>query len=220
MTIGLNSTEVVLHLENRGKGTYRRIWKRTIDFAASLAGLAILSPLLIITAVFVKWTSRGPVLYWQERVGEGGRNFRIAKFRSMVVHADKKGPDITASGDKRVTPLGAILRRLKIDELPQLWNVLKGEMSLVGPRPELPRYVADYNQKQLRVLSVRPGLTDLASIQYRHEERVLAQSKNPEDFYRNVVLPHKLELNLEYIEKMSLLFDTKLIVETLKCLFI
>jgi lipopolysaccharide/colanic/teichoic acid biosynthesis glycosyltransferase len=111
-----------------------------------------------------------------------------------------------------------MLRKLKIDEFPQLWNVLKGDMSLVGPRPELPRYVSNYNQEQRQVLSVRPGITDLASIRYRHEEEILSHSANPEEYYRNVILPHKLKLNLEYIQKMSFLFDTKLILQTLKCL--
>jgi lipopolysaccharide/colanic/teichoic acid biosynthesis glycosyltransferase len=136
----------------------------------------------------------------------------------MVVDADKKGPDITSSGDARVTPLGRMLRKLKIDEFPQLWNVLIGEMSLVGPRPELPRYVSNYNQEQRQVLSVRPGITDLASIRYRHEEEILSRSEDPEDYYRNVVLPHKLKLNLEYIQKMSLILDSKLILQTLMCL--
>jgi lipopolysaccharide/colanic/teichoic acid biosynthesis glycosyltransferase len=137
----------------------------------------------------------------------------------MVVDADKKGPHITSSGDSRVTRVGAVLRKFKIDEFPQLWNVLKGEMSLVGPRPELPRYVANYNEEQRSVLCVRPGITDLASIRYRHEEEVLAKSANPEEFYRTVVLPHKLALNLNYIAKMSFLFDLKLIIQTLRCLF-
>jgi lipopolysaccharide/colanic/teichoic acid biosynthesis glycosyltransferase len=137
----------------------------------------------------------------------------------MVVDADKKGPHITSSGDCRVTLFGAVLRKYKIDEFPQLWNVLKGEMSLVGPRPELPCYVANYNQDQRGVLCVRPGITDLASIRYRHEEEVLAKSANPEEFYRTVVLPHKLDLNLNYIEKMSFLFDIKLIIQTLKSIF-
>jgi len=202
------------------EGAYYRTWKRWIDVGASSVGLLALSPVLMITAVLVKSTSQGPVLYWQDRVGRGGKHFQIAKFRSMVIDADKKGPAITSSGDRRVTPLGSILRKFKIDELPQLWNVLKGEMSLVGPRPELPRYVADYDEEQKRVLRVRPGITDPASIRYRHEEGILARSENPEEFYRNVVLPHKLELNLEYIEKMSLLFDVKLILQTLKSLFV
>jgi lipopolysaccharide/colanic/teichoic acid biosynthesis glycosyltransferase len=190
-----------------------------IDVAASTAGIVVISPFLIITGVLVKCTSPGPALYWQDRVGRNGKHFRIAKFRSMVVDADKRGPDITSSGDTRVTRIGAVLRKSKIDELPQLWNVLKGEMSLVGPRPELPRYVADYNQEQQRVLCVRPGITDLASIRYRREEEVLAKTETPEEFYRQVVLPHKLDLNLEYIEKMSFFFDAKLIFQTLKSIF-
>lgn len=205
--------------ERREKSAYCQFWKRLLDVIASLLGLLLLSPLLLITGLLVKSTSRGPMLYWQDRVGRSGSRFRIVKFRSMVVGADKRGPDITSSGDSRVTRLGAILRKTKIDELPQLWNVLIGQMSLVGPRPELPRYVGDYNQEQLRVLSVRPGITDLASIQYRHEEEILGQSENPEEFYRNVVLPHKLKLNLEYIEKMSFTIDAKLIVQTLKSIF-
>ena len=138
----------------------------------------------------------------------------------MIVGAEKKGPGITSSGDHRVTPLGAVLRKLKIDELPQLWNVLVGEMSLVGPRPEMARYVAEYTEDQRRVLLVRPGITDVASIQYRNEEKLLAQSGSAEEFYLHVVLPHKLELNLEYIGKMSFLFDMKLILQTLKSLFV
>jgi lipopolysaccharide/colanic/teichoic acid biosynthesis glycosyltransferase len=213
-----DSGEVAPYWGKNHKSAYRRIWKRLIDVIAALLGLVVLSPLLIITGVLVRFTSRGPVLYWQDRVGRGGRHFRIAKFRSMVADADKKGPDITSSGDTRVTALGRMLRKLKIDEFPQLWNVLKGDMSLVGPRPELPRYVSNYNQEQRQVLSVRPGITDLASIRYRHEEEILSHSANPEEYYRNVILPHKLKLNLEYIQKMSFLFDTKLILQTLKCL--
>jgi len=214
-----DSGEGVGPLEMKEKSLYSRVWKRLIDVAASSVGLLLLSPLLVIIGVLIKCTSRGPILYRQDRVGRGGEHFRIAKFRSMVIDADTKGPDITSSGDSRVTPLGTVLRKSKIDEIPQLWNVLKGEMSLVGPRPELPRYVANYSQKQRRVLCVRPGITDLASIRYRHEEEILAQSEDPESFYRNVVLPHKLDLNLVYIDKMSFLFDTKLILQTLKSLF-
>jgi lipopolysaccharide/colanic/teichoic acid biosynthesis glycosyltransferase len=214
-----NNSELKLLRRNQG-GLYCRIWKRLIDIVGSTVGLIALSPLLCVTGVLVKCTSRGPVLYWQDRVGRDGKHFRIAKFRSMVVDADQKGPEITSSGDARVTQFGVTLRKLKIDEFPQLWNVLKGEMSLVGPRPELPRYVADYNEAQRHVLCVRPGITDPASIYFRNEEEVLAQSGNPEEFYRNVVLPHKLSLNLDYIEKMCFLLDTKLILQTLKALFV
>jgi lipopolysaccharide/colanic/teichoic acid biosynthesis glycosyltransferase len=218
--IGSDTANTGTRLGRKEKGQYSRFWKRLIDVVVASVGLLVLSPLLIITGVLIKCTSRGPVLYWQDRVGRGGRHFRIAKFRSMIVDADKIGPEITASGDARVTSFGARLRKTKIDEILQLWNVLKGEMSLVGPRPELPRYVADYTQEQQRVLCVCPGITDPASIRYRHEEEVLAQSGNPEEFYRNVVLPHKLDLNLDYIEKMSFLFDTKLILQTIKFLFV
>jgi lipopolysaccharide/colanic/teichoic acid biosynthesis glycosyltransferase len=200
-------------------GFYRNAGKRAIDFAIAFAGLLILSPLMIVVAILVKCTSLGPILYLQNRVGRGGKTFRIAKFRSMVADADRKGPGITASDDPRVTRLGAMLRESKIDELPQLWNVLRGDMSLVGPRPELPAYVAGYTCEQRRVLTVRPGLTDIASIRYRHEEKVLAESDSPEEFYRSAVLPHKLALNIEYIDHMSLSFDTRLIFQTLKCLF-
>ncbi len=220
VTIACDSAGTIAHAQRKQNTAYCRIWKRLIDIVVSSLGLITLSPLLIITGLLVKCTSRGPVLYWQDRVGRGGRGFRIVKFRSMAVDADRNGLDITTSGDPRVTDFGKTLRNLKIDEFPQLWNVLIGEMSIVGPRPELPRYVATYNQEQLCVLSVRPGITDLASICYRHEEEILAKSKNPEQFYRSVVLPHKLALNLEYIEKMSFFFDTKLIAQTLKSLFV
>jgi len=206
--------------ERPGRDFYRRAGKRAMDLAISFAGLALLSPVLLAVAVLVKCASPGTVLYWQERVGCGGRIFRIAKFRSMVAHADRQGPAITALGDPRVTRLGAMLRKLKIDELPQLWNVLRGEMSLVGPRPELPVYVTGYTEEQRRVLAVRPGITDVASIRYRDEEKILAASACAEEFYRRVVLPHKLELNAEYIQQMSFSFDVRLIFQTLKLLVV
>jgi lipopolysaccharide/colanic/teichoic acid biosynthesis glycosyltransferase len=201
------------------ESTYRRYGKRIIDASLSFVGVALLCPLFAVVGILVKCTSSGPILYWQERVGWGGKIFRIAKFRSMVVDADKKGLDITVSGDSRVTRFGAFLRRSKIDEFPQLWNVLTGEMSLVGPRPELPRYVSGYSPEQRMVLSVRPGITDPASIRYRYEEAILAQSDNPEDFYRYVILPDKLALNIQYIRDISLLVDIKLVVQTMTSLF-
>ena len=194
--------------------------KRTIDAVLSFASLVLLFPFLAIIAILVRCTSKGPALYWQERVGRGGRTFEIAKFRTMFLGADRNGLHITTSGDARITRLGVILRKFKIDELPQLWNVLKGDMSLVGPRPELPEYVTDYSPEQRMVLSVRPGITDIASIHYRNEEEVLGQSENPEEFYRNAVLPHKLALNLQYIERISLFSDLKLISKTVRALLI
>src|SRR5205823_545941 len=150
--------------------------------------------------------------------GKGGKVFRVLKFRSMVPGAARMGPDITSAGDSRVTPIGKHLRRWKLDELPQLCNVFKGEMSLVGPRPELPSYVRNYTPEQREVLSVRPGITDLAAIQYRHEEQLLASSNDVARFYTEVVLPHKLSLNRVYIERISLFQDLKLILQTLRVL--
>jgi lipopolysaccharide/colanic/teichoic acid biosynthesis glycosyltransferase len=214
--LAVNSAET----DEKKASLYRRHGKRLIDVSVSSVALVALSPFLIIVGILVKCTSPGPAFYWQDRVGRDGKIFRIAKFRSMVAGADKRGPDITSAGDARVTGFGRILRKFKIDEFPQLWNVLKGEMSLVGPRPELPRYVANYTPNQRRVLSVRPGITDVASLQYRHEEAILAKSGNPEEFYRSVVLPHKLDLNLEYIQGISLSFDMNLIFQTVKALFV
>lgn len=193
---------------------YGVVGKRIFDAFAAATGLLLLSPLLAVIALLVKVSSSGPVFYRQERVGRGGRIFRIMKFRSMVTDAEQRGLQITAAGDPRVTAVGRILRRLKLDELPQLWNVLKGEMSMVGPRPEVPRYVECYSESQREVLSVAPGITDPASITYRHEEELLGTQPDPERYYREVVLPHKLSLNLEYLDRMSLLYDVSVVLRT------
>src|SRR6202011_3461476 len=201
------------------ESTYRRYGKRIIDASLSFVGVALLCPLFAVVGILVKCTSSGPILYWQERVGWGGKIFRIAKFRSMVVDAEKKGLGITVSGDSRVTRFGAFLRRSKIDEFPQLWNVLTGEMSLVGPRPELPQYVSAYTPEQRLVLQARPGITDPASIRYRHEEAILATSQNPDEFYRGVILPDKLAINLQYIRDISVYSDIKCVIQTMTSLF-
>ncbi len=203
-----------------GEGFYRRIGKRLTDILFSGVGLVLLSPIFLLVALLQKLTSRGPVFYTQERLGQGGKVFRIVKFRSMRVGGDGMGPPITWSGDPRVTPLGLFLRRYKIDELPQLWNVLKGEMSLVGPRPELPMYLAGYSPQQRRVLAVRPGITDLASLRYRNEEVLLQESSTPEQYYRTVLLPQKLALNLAYLETVSFAQDVSLILQTVRALFV
>jgi lipopolysaccharide/colanic/teichoic acid biosynthesis glycosyltransferase len=200
------------------RGFYCRFGKRAFDFCVSLFALLLLAPLFGLLAIAVKLSSPGPVFFRQKRVGRDAQVFQMLKFRSMVLDADQRGWGITVAGDERVTPIGRILRELKLDELPQLWNVLKGEMSLVGPRPELPSYVAQYTFEQLRVLSARPGITDIASIRYRHEEKMLERSAHPEDFYRNVILPHKLALNLDYIERMSFSLDLRLILQTLRAI--
>jgi lipopolysaccharide/colanic/teichoic acid biosynthesis glycosyltransferase len=200
-------------------GFYRRAGKRGLDVALSAVMLFLMSPLLLIVCALVKLTSHGPVFYRQERVGKGGRTFKIVKFRSMVVDADRRGPGLTSAGDPRVTRFGALLRRIKIDELPQLWNVFIGDMSVVGPRPELPVYVANYDSRQRAVLTVRPGITDSASIAFRWEEDLLAQRSDPEQFYKEDILPRKLALNLEYVANMSLEYDFLLIVRTVRSLF-
>ena len=198
---------------------YRNYGKRLLDVVCAIAGLIVLMPLLLVVALAVKYTSKGPVLFDQERIGKDGRTFKIWKFRSMVCGADKIGPLITASGDSRITRIGRFLRQSKVDELPQLWNVLIGDMSVVGPRPELPFYVRDYTPQQRQVFKVRPGITDLAALEYRHEEQILAKADDRERFYREVVLPHKLTLNLEYIKILSFRHDLVLILRTIGAIF-
>jgi lipopolysaccharide/colanic/teichoic acid biosynthesis glycosyltransferase len=195
---------------------YRRRGKRLFDTCLSLLGLLFLSPLLCLIGAAVRLSSPGSVFFWQERVGLSGKTFKICKFRTMNVGADRLGPGITSAGDQRITRIGRLLRRWKLDELPQLWNVLKGEMSLVGPRPELPYYVQNYTTVERRVLFVLPGITDPASLAYRNEEDILAKAADREQFYRQKLLPHKLALNLEYIESRSFRGDIGLILATLK----
>ena len=200
-------------------GFYSHGGKRIVDFIASAVALVILSPLLILLALLVKTTSPGAVFYLQPRVGKRGRLFRIVKFRSMSAEAENSGPDITVAGDPRVTAVGKILRRWKLDELPQLWNVLKGEMSLVGPRPELPAYVAGYTDAQREVLTVRPGITDPASLAYHREEELLAAHAAPQRFYRETILPHKLTMNREYVAAISFRGDVTVLLRTASVLW-
>ena len=175
----------------------------------------LLGPVLVLLALVVKWTSPGPVFFGQERVGRGGRNFRILKFRTMVADAERRGLHITAGGDPRITSVGRFLRHYKMDELPQLWNVLVGDMSLVGPRPEVAKYVALYSPEQRRVLEVRPGITDPASLAYRHEEALLARAADPERFYIETVMPAKLRINLDYINHRTFVRDLAVLLRTL-----
>ena len=179
----------------------------------------MLSPVFALIAILLKLTSPGPVLYRQVRIGKAGQNFKIIKFRTMRNYADKCGPRITVAGDSRITSMGRILRALKLDELPQLWNVMKGDMSLVGPRPEVPFYVQFYTEEQKKILAVRPGITDASSLIYRYEEALLAWQSNPESYYQEMVLPQKLSLNMEYIQNISLKYDFLLLAKTLFCLF-
>jgi lipopolysaccharide/colanic/teichoic acid biosynthesis glycosyltransferase len=182
--------------------------KRCFDVVVSALGLVILSPLLIAVAALVKLDSRGPVLHRATRAGRDGDAFTMYKFRTMVVGARHSGPGITRRGDPRITRVGRLLRATKIDELPQLVNVLRGDMSLVGPRPEDPRFVAHYTPGQRRVLSIRPGIVGPAALKYRDEERVLAESGGDvETTYLNAVVPEKLRIDLEYVDRRSFLGD-------------
>ena len=196
--------------------------KRLFDLIAAAAGLLLLSPLLLIVALAVKLDSPGPVFFRQVRVGRHGREFRIHKFRTMrqAVGGEASAPQITVGADPRITRVGALLRRTKLDELAQLIDVLRGEMSLVGPRPEVPRYVAQYPDRfRERVLSVRPGITDPASLAFRDEGALLARAGDPERAYVDVVLPAKLELSVRYIERASFASDLRLIAATVRSLW-
>ena len=187
--------------------------KRLFDIAASAIGLLVLAPLLLLTAVWIKLDSPGPALFRQTRVGRFGMPFTIHKFRTMRV---EPGLAITVGADPRITRAGHLLRQTKLDELPQLWDVLRGAMSLVGPRPELPRYVELYPADlRERVLSVRPGITDPASLAFSHEAELLAAAADPEREYREVILPAKLRLSADYAASASLATDSRLILETL-----
>lgn len=188
--------------------------KRLFDVVASGVGLLLLSPLFLLVAIWIKLDSPGPVFYRQVRVGQYNQDFRIFKFRSMRVGADK-GSLVTIGGrDPRVTRSGYFIRKFKIDELPQLINVFIGDMSLVGPRPEVRHYVDYWTKEQLRVLDVRPGITDPASIKFRNENELLEKAEDAEKYYIEVIMQEKLRLYLEYVEKHNFWFDIKLIFQT------
>ena len=190
------------------------IAKRVMDIAISAAALCVLWPVFLLIALAIVIDDPGPVFYRQVRVGRGGRPFRIFKFRTMVVDADKKGLSITVGRDSRITRVGAFLRKTKLDELAQLLNVLCGQMSFVGPRPEVPRYVELYTPYQRQVLLVRPGITDYASIAYRNENDLLAGADDPEKMYIETIMPDKIELNMKYLREISPLADLRLILKT------
>ena len=190
--------------------------KRIFDIVASGCGLVVLSPVLLLVAIWIKLDSRGPVFYRQVRVGYKNRDFRIFKFRSMRIGADK-GSLVTIGGrDPRITRSGYFIRKYKLDELPQLINVFVGDMSLVGPRPEVRHYVDYWTEEQMHVLDVRPGITDPASIKFRNENELMGQAENPEEYYINVIMQQKIQLYLEYVKNASFLYDLKLIFKTFK----
>lgn len=188
--------------------------KRVFDIIGSGIGIIPFAPLFIILAIWIKSDSVGPIFYRQVRVGRHNKDFKLLKFRSMRVGADKDGLITIGGRDPRVTSSGYYMRKYKLDELPQLINVFLGDMSLVGPRPEVRKYVDLYTPEQMKVLRVRPGITDMASICYRNENELLAQVNEPESYYREVVMQDKLKINQEYIAKASFWFDLKIILLT------
>lgn len=191
----------------------RLLRKRAFDIVCAALGLLVLSPVLLLCALLVGLTSPGGVLFRQERIGRNGVPFTIYKFRSM--RKDNAGLKISTSSDSRITPVGRVLRKTKLDELPQLWNVLKGDMSFVGPRPEVREYTDLYTDEQRQVLLLRPGITGLASIRYRNENDLLSASTDPNRTYIEEVMPAKLALDLEYIPRACVSYDVRLILETL-----
>lgn len=193
--------------------------KRIFDISLSVAGLLLLWPLFIVIAVLIKAEDGGPVFFSQKRIGLGGTPFRIWKFRTMVPHAERFGGQLTSSDDHRITRVGARLRQRKLDELPQLFNVLLGEMTLVGPRPEVSKYVAMYGSEQLNVLELLPGVTDRASILFADEGARLAEAADPERLYIERIMPEKIRVNLEYARGATVLNDLSVILDTVRRIF-
>ena len=189
--------------------------KRIFDIVFSFAGLILLSPVLIVIAILIRFDSKGPVLYKQTRVGRNNKDFKLLKFRTMNPDSDSKGLLTVGGRDPRITKTGYYLRKFKLDEFPQLINVLYGEMSFVGPRPEVRKYVDLYTEDQKRVLNVSPGITDVASIKYKNENELLEKAEDPEKYYIEKIKPDKIKLNLEYINERSFFKDFKVILRTL-----
>lgn len=189
--------------------------KRAFDIFFAVLGLVFLAPLFLLAAIAVKLSSCGPIFFRQQRIGKDGRAFYILKFRSMIPNAEKVGPSVTRDDDPRITPLGRVLRKSKLDELPQLWNVLVGDMSFVGPRPEVPRYVACYTAEQRKVLELKPGITDVATLEFRDEEELLSTVLEMERYYLQHCVPRKIKLNLSYAEKANIWRDVQVIFRTI-----
>ena len=190
------------------------ILKRCFDLFFSVLGVLILLPLIIVVSILIKLTSKGAVLFKQVRVTKDGKLFKIYKFRTMRENSEGN-KQITVGNDSRITSIGHILRKTKLDELPQLFNVIKGEMSLVGPRPEVPRYVELYTEEQRKILSVPAGITDYASIYFSNESELLGKAEDPEKYYIEKIMPHKIDLNMKYINNMGILTDIKIIMLTI-----
>lgn len=194
--------------------------KRIFDILISLSAIIIISPFLIILSFLILVSSKGPVIFKQIRVGKNNKDFKLYKFRTMYINSESKGQLTVGMRDPRITPIGYFLRKYKLDELPQLLNVLFGDMSLVGPRPEVRKYVELYNDEQKLVLTVKPGITDYASIEYVNENEILGKSSDPERTYIYEIMPEKLRLNLKYIKNQSLITDFKILFLTIKKIFL
>jgi lipopolysaccharide/colanic/teichoic acid biosynthesis glycosyltransferase len=193
--------------------------KRIFDLLIAIVGLILLSPVLLLVSLLIKLDSPGSIFYKGDRIGKDGVPFKMYKFRTMVTNADRLGPALTHRGDPRITRVGRKLRQWKLDEIPQIFNIIRGEMSVVGPRPESPGYVQHYTPQQRRVLQVKPGITGLTQVKFRHEESLLDHCTHVEADYLEKIMPHKLALDLEYINSQSLLVDIKLMIRTVWCLF-
>ena len=198
---------------------YRRFGKRLFDFIISLIGLLLVSPFLIIIGLTIRLSDGGRAIFVQQRMGSGMKLFNFYKFRTMIENADQKGPLVTGSSDNRITPIGRILRRYKLDELPQLLNVLKGDISLVGPRPEVEKYVLHFADEYRLVLMIKPGITDYAALAYRSEEEILKQYDDPHQAYIEKILPEKIKLYKKYMDDISLMTDLKLIARTIGSMY-
>ncbi|MFN4234215.1 MAG: sugar transferase [Bacteroidia bacterium] len=194
--------------------------KRVFDIVFSLIGLVLVFPIFLFLSIWIKLDSPGSIFYLQERIGKDFKPFKLYKFRSMYSGSDIKGLLTVGNKDKRITRSGYFIRKYKLDELAQLINVLIGDMSFVGPRPEVKKYVDLYNDEQKKVLTVKPGITDYASIEYFNENEILEKSTNPEKTYIQEIMPHKLQLNLKYIEEQNIFVDLKIIFKTIKRIFI
>ena len=203
-------------LEHKG---WTFFWKRTMDIVLSFLAIIVISPILLLCAAVIKLTSRGPVFFKQERVGKDMKPFHILKFRTMVDKAESLGVQLTTGDDARVTKVGKVLRNLNFDEVPQLFNVLFGDMTIIGTRPEVPRYVQRYTPVMFATLLTRPGMLSLASLKYRHENDLLTGSEDPERTYFETILPDKMKYNLEYYEHFTYWNDIKLIGKSIACAF-
>jgi len=197
-----------------GEGAYLRVWKRVVDILVSLVSILVLSPLFLVIALLVKLDSPGTVFFLQERIGEDFKRFKIIKFRTMVVDAPKSGNTITKKSDKRITRVGRFLRKFKIDEMPQIINVLKGDMSVVGPRSDVEKYVKMFEEDFKEILKVRPGMAGYVIIRFRNEEEILEKYENLEEGYIKEVLPRKIMLDKEYVRNISFWNDVKIFILT------